>query len=325
MKLLRRQFLHLAAGAVALPAVPRAAWSQTYPARPVRLVVGFPAGSSPDIVARVMGQWLSERLGQQFFIDNRPGAGSNLATEAVVRAAPDGYTLLEATSTNVWNMSLYDKLNFDFVRDIAPVASINLTPGVMEVNPSFPAKTVSEFIVYAKANPGKINIGTTDTGGSPKLFGELFKMMTGVNLIEVPYRATTGAITDLIGGRIQVMFNTIIVSMENMKAGRTRPLAVTTAMRLEMLPDISTVAEFVKGYEAVPWLGIGAPKNTPAEIIDKLNNEINAGLADPRVNARLAGLGAMVLSGSPADFARFIAKEIEKWDKVIRGANLKVE
>jgi tripartite-type tricarboxylate transporter receptor subunit TctC len=325
MKLHRRRFLHLAAGSVSLPSAPRAAWSQTYPARPVRLVVGFPAGSSPDIVARIIGQWLSERLGQQFFIDNRPGAGSNLATEAVVRAAPDGYTLLEATSTNVWNMSLYEKLNFDFVRDIAPVASINLTSGVMEVNPSFPVNTVSEFIVYARANPGTINIGTTDTGGSPKLFAELFKMMTGVKLVEVPYRTTTGAITDLIGGRLQVMFNTMIVSIENIRAGRTRPLGVTTAMRLEMLPDIPTVAESVGGYEAVPWLGIGAPRNTPAEIVDKLNKEINAGLADPRVNARLAGLGAMVFAGSPVDFARFITKEIEKWDKVIRGANLKAE
>jgi tripartite-type tricarboxylate transporter receptor subunit TctC len=297
---------------------------QTYPVRPVRLVVGFPAAAHLALAARLMGNGCRTAR-TAVLIDNRPGAGTNIATDAVVRAAPDGYTLLLATSTNVWNMSLYAKLNFDFARDIVPVASINRTPGVMEVNPSFPATTIAEFISHAKANPAKITMGITDTGGAPKLFGELFKMTAGVNMIDVPYRTPAAALTDLVGGRVDVMFNTIVGSIENIRAGRTRPLGVTTAMRLEMLPDIPAIGEFVKGYEALPWLGLGAPRNTPAEIVEKLNKEINAGLADPKLKARLADLGAMALAGSPADFAKFIADETEKWGKVIRAANITAE
>jgi tripartite-type tricarboxylate transporter receptor subunit TctC len=325
MKLPRRKFLHLVAGAAALPTVSRIARAQDYPRRPVHIVVGFAAGGGADITARLIGQWLSERLGQQFIIDNRPGAASNIATEAVVRAPADGYTLLLVSSPHAFNATLYDKLNYNFIRDIAPVASATLVPGVMEVNPLVSAKTVPEFIAYAKVNPGKINMAAGGAGSATHIFGELFKMMAGVDLAPVQYRGSGPALTDLIGGQVQVMFDALSSSIEHIRAGRLRPLAVTTATRLEVLPNIPTVDEFVPGYEAVVWQGIGAPKNTPAEIIDKLNKEINAGLADPKIKARLADLGSTALAGSPADFGRLIADETEKWGKVIRAANIKAE
>jgi tripartite-type tricarboxylate transporter receptor subunit TctC len=325
MKLPRRKFLHLAAGAVALPAVSRFAWAQGYPTRPVRIIVGFPPGGPTDIAARPLGQWLSERFGQQFVIENRPGAGSNIGTEAVVRAPPDGYTLLLAYSSNAINATLYDKLNFNFIRDIAPVASISRETTVMVVNPSFPAKTVPEFVAYAKANPGKVNFASGGNGTPPHVVGELFKMMTGVNLVHVPYRGGAPAVTDLLGGQVQVMFASPSISIEHVRAGKLRALAVTTATRSEALPDVPTVGDFLPGFEASVWLGVGAPKNTPAEIIDKLNKEVNAGLADPKMRARLADLGSTVLAGSPSDFGRLIADETEKWGKVIRAANIKPE
>jgi tripartite-type tricarboxylate transporter receptor subunit TctC len=318
MKLPRRKFLHLVAGAAALPAVSRIAWAQTYPSRPVRIVVGFPPGGPTDIAARLIGQSLSERLGQQFVIENRPGAGSNIGTEAVVRAPPDGYTLFLAYSANAINATLYDKLNFSFIRDIAPVAAINREPLVMLVNPSFPAKTVPEFIAYAKANPGKINFASGGNGTPPHVSGELFKMMTGVNLVHVPYRGGGPALTDLLGGQVQSMFVAISASIEYARAGNLRPLAVTTASRSDALPDIPTVGDFIPGYEASTWCGIGAPKGTPAEVIDKLNKEINAGLVDPKVKARLANMGSTALPGSPADFGKLIAEETEKWAKVVK-------
>jgi tripartite-type tricarboxylate transporter receptor subunit TctC len=318
MKLPRRKFLHLVAGAAALPAVSRIAWAQTYPSRPVRIVVGFPPGGPTDIAARLIGQSLSERLGQQFVIENRPGAGSNIGTEAVVRAPPDGYTLFLAYSANAINATLYDKLNFSFIRDIAPVAAINREPLVMLVNPSFPAKTVPEFIAYAKANPGKINFASGGNGTPPHVSGELFKMMTGVNLVHVPYRGGGPALTDLLGGQVQSMFVAISASIEYVRAGNLRPLAVTTASRSDALPDIPTVGDFIPGYEASTWCGIGAPKGTPAEVIDKLNKEINAGLVDPKVKARLANMGSTALPGSPADFGKLIAEETEKWAKVVK-------
>jgi tripartite-type tricarboxylate transporter receptor subunit TctC len=318
MKLPRRKFLHLVAGAAALPAVSRIAWAQTYPSRPVRIVVGFPPGGPTDIAARLIGQSLSERLGQQFVIENRPGAGSNIGTEAVVRAPPDGYTLFLAYSANAINATLYDKLNFSFIRDIAPVAAINREPLVMLVNPSFPAKTVPEFIAYAKANPGKINFASGGNGTPPHVSGELFKMMTGVNLVHVPYRGGGPALTDLLGGQVQSMFVAISASIEYVRAGNLRPLAVTTASRSDALPDIPTVGDFIPGYEASTWCGIGAPKGTPAEVIDKLNKEINAGLVDPKVKARLANIGSKALPGSPADFGKLIAEETEKWAKVVK-------
>jgi tripartite-type tricarboxylate transporter receptor subunit TctC len=302
--------------APALPAVSRIAWAQTYPSRPVRIVVGFPPGGPTDIAARLIGQSLSERLGQQFVIENRPGAGSNIGTEAVVRAPPDGYTLFLAYSANAINATLYDKLNFNFIRDIAPVAAINREPLVMLANPSFPAKTVPEFIAYAKANPGKINFASGGNGTPPHVSGELFKMMTGVNLVHVPYRGGAPALTDLLGGQVQVMFVAISASIEYVRAGNLRPLAVTTASRSDALPDIPTVGDFIPGYEASTWCGIGAPKGTPAEIIDKLNKEINAGLVDPKV--RLANMGSTALPGSPADFGKLIAEETEKWAKVVK-------
>ena len=321
----RRQFLHLAAGAAALPAVSRIARAQTYPTRPVRIIVGFPPGGAADIAARLMGQWLSERLGQPFVIENRPGAGSNIATEAVVRAPADGYTLLLVSTSNAINATLYDKLNFNFIRDIAPVAGIIRVPHVMEVNPSVPAKTVPEFIAYAKANPGKINMASAGIGAAPHVSGELFKMMTGVDMVHVPYRGAAPALTDLLGGQVQVMFDTMPSSIEYIRAGKLRALAVTTATRSEALPDIPTVGDFVPGYEASAWYGVGAPKNTPAEIVDKLNKEINAGLADPKMKARLADLGGTVLAGSPADFGKLIADETEKWAKVVKFAGIKPE
>jgi tripartite-type tricarboxylate transporter receptor subunit TctC len=323
MKFSRRTFLHLAAGSVALPAVSRVARAQTYPTQPVRLIVGFGPGGVSDILSRLMGQWLSERLGRQFVIENRPGAGTNIATEAVSRAPADGHTLLLVTSSNAINATLYEKLNFDFIRDIAPVASIALVPSVMEVNPSFPAKTVPEFIAYAKANPGKINLAAVGPGSSTHIFGELFKLMAGVDLVPVHYSSSAPALTDLIAGQVQVMFDPLISSIEHIKAGKLRPLAVTTGTRTEALPDVPTVGDFVPGYEALLWQGIGAPKNTPTEIIDKLNKEINAALADPKIKARLADLGGTPLVNSPADFAKLIASDTEKWGKVIRGASIK--
>jgi tripartite-type tricarboxylate transporter receptor subunit TctC len=323
MQLPRRQFLHLASGAAALPTVSRVGWAQTYPSRPVRLIVGFPAGGPGDLVARLIGQWLSERLGQQFVIENKPGAGSNLGTEAVVNAPPDGYTLLFTASPNAINATLYEKLNFNFIRDIAPVAALIRVPNVMEVNPSVPVHTVPEFIAYAKANLGKINMASGGNGSTPHLAGELFKMMTGVNLVHVPYRGAAPAVTDLLAGQVQVMFDLMSSSIGHIRAGKLRALAVTTATRSEVLPDIPTVGDFVPGYEASTWQGVGAPKNTPTEIVNKLNREINAGLADHKLKARLADLGATVLLGLPADFGKLIADETEKWAKVIEFAGIK--
>jgi tripartite-type tricarboxylate transporter receptor subunit TctC len=325
MKLPRRNFLHLAAGAAALPAVARIAWAQAYPARPVRLIAPFAPGGSSDILARLMGQWLSERLGQQFVIDNRPGGGSNIGTEAVVRSPADGYTLLLVGSFNAINATLYDKLNHNFIRDIAPVASVIRGANVMVVNPSVPAKTVPEFIAYAKANPGKISMASAGNGTLPHVAGELFKMMAGIDMVHVPYRSAGPALNDLLGGQVQVYFGTTVSSIGYIRAGRLRALAVTIAKRSEALPDIPTVGEFLPGYEASGWFGIGAPKNTPSEIIDKLNKEINAGLADPKMKARLADLGGDVLALSPADFGKLIAEETEKWAKVIKSAGIKPE
>src|SRR5262247_860745 len=325
MKLPRRKFLHLAASAAALPAVSRFARAQAYPSRPVRIIVPFTPAGSTDIVARLMGQWLSERLGQQFVIENRPGAGGNIGTEAVVRASPDGYTLLIVGGWNAINATLYDKLSFNFIRDIAPVAGIHREPYVIAVHPSVPAKTVPEFIAYTKANPGKVTMASGGIGAPSHVSGELFKMMAGVNLVHVPYRGGGPAVTDLLGGQVQVMFAPTPPSIEHIRSGKLRALAVTTATRQEVLPDIPTVGEFVLGYEASGWQGIGAPKNTPAEIIDKLNKEINAALDDPKMKARLADLGGTVLPGSPAEFGKFIADEVQKWAKVIRLANIKAE
>ena len=320
-----RQFLHLAAGAAALPAVSRIARAQAYPSRPVRIIVGVAAGGTLDILARVMGQWLSERLGQPFIIENRPGASTNIATEAVVRAPANGYTLLSVSPSNAINATLYEKLNFTFIGDIAPVAGIIRAANVMVVNPSVPAKTVPEFIAYAKANPGKLNMSSGGNGTSQHVAGELFKMMTGVDLVHVPYRGAAPALTDLLGGQAQVMFPGMPGSIEYIRAGQLRALAVTTETRSEALPDIPTVSDFVPGYESSQWFGVGAPKNTPIEIIDKLNKEINAGLADPKIKARLADLGGTLLAGSPADFGKLIADETEKWGKVVKFAGLKPE
>jgi tripartite-type tricarboxylate transporter receptor subunit TctC len=325
MKLPRRNFLHLAASAAALPTVARIAWAQAYPARPVRIIVGFAPGGPQDIVARLMGQWLSERLGQPFVIENRPGAGSNIAAEAVVRAPPDGYTLLMVGTPNSINATLYDKLNFNFIRDIAPVGTIIHGPLVMVVNPSVPAKTVPEFIAYAKANRRKINMASGGNGTTPHVAGELFKMMAGVDLVHVPYRGIALALSDLLGGQVQVSFASMPSSIQYIRAGQLRALAVVTATRSDAWPDIPTVAEFVPGYEASSWYGVGAPKATPAEIIGKLNKEINAGLADPKIEARLANLGGDVLALSPADFGKLIADETEKWGKLIRTLNIKAE
>jgi tripartite-type tricarboxylate transporter receptor subunit TctC len=324
MKIPRRRFLHLAAGVAALPALSPIARAQVYPSRPVRIIVGFGPGGVTDIVARLIGQWLSERLGQQFVIENRPGAGTNIATEAVVRAPPDGYTLLLVNVSNAWNAWLYDKLNFEFIRDITPVASLTRGWGVMEVNPSFPARTVSEFIAYAKANPGKVNLGAV-SGGTTHLYAELFKSMAGVDMVTVYYRGPVPALTDLIGGQVHVMFDSLVSSIEHIRAGELRALAVTSARRLEALPDIPTVAESIPGYEATAVSGLGAPKATPVEIIDKLNKEINAGLANPRFAARVADLGAAPLPMAPTEFGRFMAEETVKWGKVIRAANIKLE
>jgi tripartite-type tricarboxylate transporter receptor subunit TctC len=324
MKLPRRQFLHLAAGAGALPAVSRIARAQTYPSRPVRLIAGFPPGGVLDLFARLIGQWLSERLGQPFIVENRAGAGGNLAAEAVVKAPPDGYTLLQIGAHNAWNVALYDNLSFNFIRDIAPVASIYRGPGVLVVHPSFLAKSVPELIAHVKANPGKINLASGGVGSAQHVYGELFKMMTGVDMLHVPYRGGGPALNDLLAGQVPVMFDTLATSIEHIRAGKLRALAVTSATRSEVLPDIPTVSDFVPGYEGTGWQGIGAPRNTPAEIIDKLNKEINAGLADPRMKARIADFGYTVFASSPADFSTFIAAYTEKWAKVIKFSGAKI-
>ena len=325
MTLPRRQFLQLAAGAAALPVLSRVAGAQTYPTRPLRLIVGFPAGGVGDILARLLGQWLSERLGQPVVIENRPGAATNIAAEAVVRSPPDGHTLLWITSANAINATLYEKLGFVFVRDIAPVASFVRAPGVMEVNPEVPAKSVAEFIAYAKANPGKINFASSGTGSLSHVAGELFKIMTGVDIQHVPYRGAAPALNDLIGGRVQVMILPITSSLEHIRAGRLRALGVTTAARLDVVPDVPTVAEFLSGYEVSDWSGIGVPRSTPAEIVERLGTEIDAALGDPKMRARLADLGSVLMAMSRADFARLIADETEKWAKVVKLAGIKPE
>ena len=325
MKLPRRKFLHVAAGAAALPALPRVASALDYPTRPVHLLVGFAAGGPLDTSARLIGQWLSERLGQPFVIENRLGAGSNLATEIVARAAPDGYTLLEASAANAWNAALYDNLSFNFIRDIALVAGVRRAAGVMEVNPSVPVRTVPEFITYAKANPGKINMATGGAGSAPHLYGELFKMMAGVDLVTVNYRGSAPALPDLIAGQVQVMFDVVISSIGHIRAGKLRPLGVTTTTRLDVLPDVPPISDFLPGYEASSWDGIGAPANTPPEIVGILNKQVNAALADPTFKARLADLGAEPFAGSPAEFGKFIVDYTEKWGKVIRAAGIKAE
>ena len=324
MNLPRRRFLYLAGGAAALPALSRIATAQAYPTRPVRLIIGYPPGGSADITARLLGQWLSERLGQPFVIESRPGASTNIATEAVVRAPPDGYTLLQVSPPAAINATLYERLNFNFIRDIAPVAGMVRGPLVMEVNPSVPVTTVPEFIAYAKANPGKLTMASGGIGTSLHLAGELFKMMASVEMVPVHYRGSAPALTDLIGGQVQVMFDILLSSIEFIRAGKLQPLAVTTATRSEVLPDVPTVGEFLPGYEVSSWQGIGAPRKTPAEIIEKLNREINVALADPKIEAKLADLGNTVIPGSPADFGNFIAAETDKWAKVIKFAGAKI-
>jgi tripartite-type tricarboxylate transporter receptor subunit TctC len=325
MKLPRRKFLHLAAGAAALPAAARVAQAQTYPARPVRIIVGYASGGSADITARLMAQWLNERLGQSFIVETRPGGSTNIATEAVVRAPPDGYTLLLVAPANAINATLYGKLNFEFMRDIAPVAGLIRFPNVMVVNPAVPAKTVPEFIAYAKANPGRLNMASSGNGSTIHVSGELFKMMTGVNMVHVPYRGGAPALTDMVGGQVQVMFDNMPTSIEFIRTGKLRALAVTTAARSDVLPDVPTVADFVPGYEASSWYGVGAPKGTPDDIIAKLNREINAILADPKAKARFAELGASLLPGSPADFGKLVADETEKWGKVVKFSGARQE
>ena len=325
MKLPRRRFLRLAAGAAALPAASRIARAQTYPSRPVRLVVGFAAGSTTDILARLIGQWLSERLGQQFIVETRPGAGSNIATEAVAKAPADGYTLLMVAPVHAINATLYDKLNYNFIRDMAAIAGVVRVPNVMEVNPALPVKTVPEFIDFAKTNPGALSFASAGVGTASHLAGEMFKAKAGVNLVHVAYRGDGPAMADLIGGQVQVGFATMTASIGHIRSGKLRPLAVTTATRSDALPDVPTVGDFVPGFEASSWFGVAAPKGTPAAIIDGLNKEINAGLADVRIRARLADMGGMLLAGSPADFGRLIADETDKLGKVIRAANIKAE
>jgi tripartite-type tricarboxylate transporter receptor subunit TctC len=321
----RRHVLLLAAGAAALPAVSRISCAQAYPSRPVRIIVGFAPGGGNDIAARLIAHWLSERLGQQFIVENRPGAGSNIATEAVVRAPADGYTLLLVAVANATNATLYDNLNFNFIRDIAPVAGLLRVPNVVEVNPSVAAQTLSEFIADTKANPGKVNMGSGGSGGPVHMTGELFNMMAGLKMLHVPYRGEALALTDLIGGQVQVVFGSVPASIQHIRAGKIRALAVTTSTRSELLPDLPTVADFVPGYESSTWYGIGAPKRTPAEIIERLNVEINAALSDPTLRTRLADLGGTAIGGSPADFGRLIAADTEKWAKVVKFANIKPE
>jgi tripartite-type tricarboxylate transporter receptor subunit TctC len=323
MKLPRRQFLHLIASAALLPAVSRSAFAQAYPSRPVRIVVPFPAGQATDTIARLIGQSLSERLGQPIVIENRTGAGGNIGTESVVRAAPDGYTLLLVSLANAINVTLYKKLNFNFIREIEPVASVGGAPYVMVVNPSVPTNTVPEFIAYAKAHSGEINMGSSGSGSVSHIFGERFKMMTGIDLVHVPYRG--GYVPDLLSGQVQVVFGTISSCIQYIRGGMLRALAVTTATRLDVLPDIPTLAEFLPGYEMSQWYGVGAPKDTPADVIDRLNKEINAVAADPLIKERLAGLGVNPMSMTSATFGKFVADETEQWGKVIRAANLKAE
>jgi tripartite-type tricarboxylate transporter receptor subunit TctC len=325
MILSRRQVLELATGAVAFAAISRSARAQTYPTRPVRIIVGFPAGGPSDITARLIAQWLSERLGQEFVVENRPGAASNIASEAALRAPPDGYTLLLVTSTNAVNATFYEHLSFNFMSDITPVAGIIRVPFVMEINPSIPAKTVPEFIAYAKANPGKINMASGGIGTSVHIAGELFKMMAGVSLVHVPYRGSSPALTDMISGQVHVMFDILTSSIQHIRSGALRALAVTSASRSEALPDLPTVGDFLPGYEATAWYGIAAPKNTPREIVDKLNNEINAGLADPKIKTRFADLASTAIPGSPTDFERLVGEEIEKWGKVVKFSGAKPE
>jgi len=325
MKFPRRRFLRVAAGAAALAAAPRIAGAQTYPTRSVRLIIGYTPGGSADLTARLVGQWLSERLGQPVVVESRPGAGTNIATEAVVHAPPDGYTLLLVAPANAINAALYEKLNHDFIRDIAPVAGLIRFPNVMEVNPSVPAKTVPEFIAYAKANPGKINMASSGNGSTIHVSGELFKMMAGIDMVHVPYRGGAPALTDMLGGQVQVMFDNLPTSIEYIRAGKLRPLAVTSATRSELLPEVPTVADFVPGYESSAWYGVGAPKNTPVEIIDRLNKEINAVLADPRMKTRVADMGATLVAGSPAEFGKLVADETEKWGKVVKFSGAKAD
>jgi tripartite-type tricarboxylate transporter receptor subunit TctC len=326
MEFPRRTFLRLAAGAAGLPAIGRIARADDYPTHPVHVLVGQAAGSSSDITARLLAQSLSQHFGQQFVVEVRPGATGNIATEAVVHSAPDGYTLLLVNSQNTINAALFNNLPFDFVHDIAPIAGIFNVPLIMEVNPSFPAKTVPEFIAYAKANPGKVNMASAGVGGPQHVAGELFKFMAGVDLVHVPYHGSTPALTDLIGGQVQVMFDVTVSSLPHIKSGRLRPLAVTTPKRLDYLPDVPAVAEFLPGYEAFGWIGFGAPKGTPLPIIEALNKAFNAAVADPQINARLVDLGGLVMApNSPADFAKFIAADTEKWTKVVKFANLKPE
>jgi tripartite-type tricarboxylate transporter receptor subunit TctC len=325
MKASRRRFLRLAGGAAALPVLPRVAQAQSYPARPVKLVAPFPPGGSIDIAARLIGQWLTERLGQQVVVENRPGAGGNVGSEAAIHSPPDGYTLLLCSVANAISASLYEKLNYDFAQDIAPVAAISRAPNVMVVNPSVPANTVPEFIAYAKANPGKINMASSGVGTSIHMSGELFKLMTGVTMQHVPYRGSAPMLTDLLAGEVQIAFDNLQPSIPHIKAGKLRALAVTTATRSDALPDVPTIADFVPGYEASTWNGVCAPKGTPAEIVDRLNKEINAGLADPKFKGRLAEMGAWALPGSPADAGKLIEAEVEKWAKVIRSGNIKPE
>jgi len=325
VKVARRNFLKLAAGAIAAPAAPTLALAADYPARPSRIVVGFAPNGSADIIARLIAQWLSDRLGQPFVVENRPGAATNIATEFVARAAPDGYTLLEATTINAWNATLYGDLNYNFIRDIAPVASLTRTGGVLEVHPSVPVKTVPEFIAYAKANPGKINMGSGGVGSGPHMYGALFEMMTGVELVPVHYHGTGPALPDLLSGRLQCIFDLVTSSIEFIRAGKLRPLGVTTAARYDVLPDVPPIGDFVPGYEASGWGGIGAPANTPVEILDKLHDEINAALADPALTARLADLGAPPFATSRAAFGKLIEADTEKWAKVVRFANIKAE
>ena len=320
----RRQFLRLAGAAVALPAVSRGASAQAYPSRPVRVVIGYPPGGSADITARLMTQWLSERLGQSFIVESRPGGGTNIATEAVINAPPDGYTLLLVAPANAINATLYEKLNHNFLRDIVPVAGLIRFPNVVVVNPDVPVKTIPELIAYAKANPGKLNMASSGNGSTIHMSGELFKMMTGVNMIHVPYRGGALALTDMIGGQVQVMFDNIPTAMEFVRSGKLRGLAVTGAGRSETLPDLPTVADFLPGYEATSWYGLGAPKGTPNEIIEKLNREVNAILAEPKTKARFLELGASMLPGSAADFGKLVAEETEKWGKVVKFSGAKV-
>src|SRR5262245_32440222 len=325
MKLPRRKFLQLAAGAAALPVVSRISWAQSYPTKPVRLIVGFTPGAGSDILARLIGQWLSERLGKPFVIENRPGAGATIATEVVVRAPADGYTLLYITTTAAINATLYEKLNYNFLRDISPIGGLNREPSFLGVHPSFPAKTLDEFIAYAKRNAGKLNMASPGTGTLAHLSGELLKMMAGIDVVHVPYRGGLPMITDVLSGQVPAMVGTIAGSIEHIRGGRLRALAVSTATRLPALPDVPAVAEFIPGYEASAWSGIGAPRNTPTNIIDTLNRGIKAGLSDPKIKAQITDLGGTVFESSPAEFSRLIAEETEKWSKVIRAGNIKPE